>query len=246
MSILALQILAVYLVFEFSGLMGRGAEASRSRLVGNAAAMVAAIGAFAWPLMGWLAWLALVLVAAAHQGVRRLVWAIAPGPRQSLSREAAQLVCHLLLLLGWLAVIWHTTKTPTAQTALAWGAIASSEIALKGVVGLAGITVAIGGGTVLIRALLAHLGKEIDTEKMGVGRVIGDLERILIFLLALEGQLGAVGLVLTAKSLARFEDFKQQEFAEYYLVGTLSSTLVALISATAVTSLWQLIPQLTP
>ena len=36
-------------------------------------------------------------------------------------------------------------------------------------------------------------------------------------------------LIFAAKSIARFEDLKKREFAEYYLIGTLSSILLAML-----------------
>ena len=45
-------------------------------------------------------------------------------------------------------------------------------------------------------------------------------------------QISAVGLVLTAKSIARYDRIsKDQEFAEYYLLGTLLSTICAVAAA---------------
>lgn len=44
------------------------------------------------------------------------------------------------------------------------------------------------------------------------------------------GQWGAVGLGLTAKSIARFKKMDEQAFAEVYLVGTMTSVLVAMLS----------------
>ena len=41
------------------------------------------------------------------------------------------------------------------------------------------------------------------------------------------GEWGALGFVLTAKSVARFKELENKEFAETYLVGTLTSFLVA-------------------
>ncbi|HEX6988881.1 MAG TPA: hypothetical protein VF282_05375 [Bacillota bacterium] len=58
------------------------------------------------------------------------------------------------------------------------------------------------------------------------GRLIGNLERFIILTLTLHGQLAAVGFVLAAKSVARFE--MAREHAEYFLVGTLTSTGLAL------------------
>ena len=64
-----------------------------------------------------------------------------------------------------------------------------------------------------------------------VGSVIGKLERILTVTLVLCNQIGAIGFVLTAKSLARYKQLDNQNFAEKYLVGTLSSTTIAIIAA---------------
>ena len=64
-----------------------------------------------------------------------------------------------------------------------------------------------------------------------VGSVIGKLERILTVILVLCGEMGAIGFVLTAKSLARYKQPDNQSFAEKYLVGTLSSTAIAIIVA---------------
>lgn len=60
------------------------------------------------------------------------------------------------------------------------------------------------------------------------GLAIGILERIFVLTLVLYGQFTAIILVLAAKSIARFEDLKNREFAEYYLIGTFSSMLFAL------------------
>lgn len=67
-----------------------------------------------------------------------------------------------------------------------------------------------------------------DTIK--AGRIIGTIERIImLFFLSIQ-QYSSVGLVLTAKSIARYNKISEnQEFAEYYLLGTLLSTICVLI-----------------
>ena len=65
-------------------------------------------------------------------------------------------------------------------------------------------------------------------ETIRAGRVIGILERWLIMVLMLSGQYAGIGFVLTAKSIARFKNFDQEQFAEYYLMGTLYSALFAI------------------
>lgn len=63
-----------------------------------------------------------------------------------------------------------------------------------------------------------------------IGRSIGTLERIVMVILISINQYSAVGLVLTAKSIARYDRIsKEQEFAEYYLLGTLLSTIWAIV-----------------
>lgn len=62
------------------------------------------------------------------------------------------------------------------------------------------------------------------------GRLIGTLERIIMLILISRGQYSAAGLVLTSKSIARYDRIsKDQDFAEYYLLGTLMSTAGAIL-----------------
>lgn len=64
-----------------------------------------------------------------------------------------------------------------------------------------------------------------------VGRIIGKLERLIISSFVLCNQFGAIGFVLAAKSIARYKQLEDKNFAEKYLVGTLSSTAIAFITA---------------
>ena len=70
-------------------------------------------------------------------------------------------------------------------------------------------------------------GKTVQGDR-NAGRMIGTLERIIMVIFIAIGQYSAVGLVLTAKSIARYDRIsKDQSFAEYYLLGTLLSTICA-------------------
>ena len=64
-----------------------------------------------------------------------------------------------------------------------------------------------------------------------VGATIGILERILIVVFVLTGTDVAIGFVVAAKTLARFRLLDDRDFAEYYLLGTLASVSVAIVSA---------------
>jgi hypothetical protein len=73
-----------------------------------------------------------------------------------------------------------------------------------------------------------------DKKENKVGSVIGQLERMIIAILLLCGQYSAIGLVLTAKSIARFKQLEDKAFAEKYLIGTLISLAIALVATMAV------------
>jgi hypothetical protein len=64
-----------------------------------------------------------------------------------------------------------------------------------------------------------------------VGATIGILERILVVVFVLTGTEAAIGFVVAAKTLARFRLLDDRDFAEYYLLGTLASVAVAIVTA---------------
>jgi len=73
-----------------------------------------------------------------------------------------------------------------------------------------------------------------DSEKesqRSAGAVIGILERCIILLLLSVGQYSAIGFVLTAKSIARYNKIAEDPaFSEYYLLGTLLSVMLVIVS----------------
>ena len=69
----------------------------------------------------------------------------------------------------------------------------------------------------------------VDLQELNRGRLIGNLERIVLTIVVAAGSYSALGFLIAAKGLVRFEEFeKSREFTEYFLVGSLSSVLVAL------------------
>lgn len=64
-----------------------------------------------------------------------------------------------------------------------------------------------------------------------IGATIGVLERLLIVIFVLSGAVAAIGFVVAAKTLARFKQLDDRDFAEYYLLGTLASVAIGLASA---------------
>ena len=88
--------------------------------------------------------------------------------------------------------------------------------------------------SVFIRKLFTSISSKTypkaNLEELKAGNIIGKLERIIIAILLLNNQFGVMGFVLTAKSIARFKQMENKDFAEKYLIGTLTSFLIALIS----------------
>ena len=70
--------------------------------------------------------------------------------------------------------------------------------------------------------------EEEKTTSIRTGELIGKLERLIVAALVLNGAAASIGFVLTAKSVARFKQFDDKDFAERYLVGTLLSVSIAL------------------
>jgi hypothetical protein len=85
----------------------------------------------------------------------------------------------------------------------------------------------------LVRLALTVTKLEIPKTRMGeAGRIIGPIERILIFGSLLAGIGSAAALIVAAKSAIRFSEIRYGEgtdpLAEYILVGSLSSWGIAL------------------
>lgn len=99
-----------------------------------------------------------------------------------------------------------------------------------------GYAVVIFVGSTIVKMICRpfHFEEKIQLSGIpGAGKYIGILERFLILTLVLINQYGVIGFVLAAKSVVRFEGLKDQKFAEYYLIGTLTSTSIALVGGLA-------------
>ncbi len=105
------------------------------------------------------------------------------------------------------------------------------------------------GGGYLIRFLTRSMAESVKTiepresgeQLQNAGLYIGWLERFLILTALLLQSPVAVGLILTAKAIVRYPEFKSVRFAEYVLIGTLLSVSLAL--AGAVFLAWLLLGQ---
>ena len=92
----------------------------------------------------------------------------------------------------------------------------------------------------LIRYLLKPLSRQLKVEDGAAGEAresleglsnaglyLGWLERGLLVVAFAISSFTAVGLIIGAKSVARFPEFRSRAFAEYFLIGTLISVAIA-------------------
>lgn len=103
---------------------------------------------------------------------------------------------------------------------------------------LAGLFFLLNESNFLIRIVFEISGKvpvtketrEPDKKELNAGRIIGILERIIIFFFIIIGQFAAVGFVIAAKGVVRYKELEDRNFAEYVLIGTLMSSLLSMFT----------------
>jgi len=70
--------------------------------------------------------------------------------------------------------------------------------------------------------------KIIETSNKA-GSLIGKLERTLILTLVLSKSYASISLIFAAKSVARFKNFEDKDFIDYYIIGTFVSVITAIL-----------------
>ncbi|GIN59813.1 hypothetical protein J8TS2_41320 [Lederbergia ruris] len=61
------------------------------------------------------------------------------------------------------------------------------------------------------------------------GKLIGYIERLLVIILTVIGAYPSIAFIIAAKSIARFKQLDDRNWAEYFLLGTLSSIFLGLV-----------------
>jgi len=101
------------------------------------------------------------------------------------------------------------------------------------------VAVVFGGGYFvqkITQYFMHHIDEKLMQAKPGLpsaGKYIGWLERSLVVTFIVGGYPDGIGLLLAAKALARYPEIKNDDkhhFAEYFLIGTLTSVALALLA----------------
>lgn len=135
---------------------------------------------------------------------------------------------HALLIATAAVMLTHSSFS-----AMAYG-IQLSQSARMRILETATIYVAVifGGGyliRILTRSFAVPGSDETPAQLANAGLYVGWIERFLVITSILMQSPVLVGLILTGKSIARFPEFKEARFAEYFLIGTLLSISLSVL-----------------
>ena len=166
---------------------------------------------------------------------------------QNLNRNRGLLLVLHFLVIGILSSPWAELQPngfsemliTSAENVLVPGRDITRAELVQVQTFLFGLLMVLNEANIILRYLLQVMGleslgtkgEEVDQQEYSTGRLIGLLERIFVFLFVLLNQFTAIGFILAAKGVARFQDFKSRTFAEYVLIGTLLSALLAMAVA---------------
>jgi hypothetical protein len=70
----------------------------------------------------------------------------------------------------------------------------------------------------------------VDTVELNHGRLIGNIERLILVLFVAQGQYTALAFFFAAKGLIRSKDIERRAWADYLILGSLTSFLVAVVA----------------
>lgn len=176
-------------------------------------------------LQAWTCWQAPVFILIVHS--------LIDFSKHRINSETAMTftvdqLAHVASLIGlsWLLVYFNWLSAFTG-------------IGYKPLIGIAGFIATVHGSSFLIAKVAKRLTEENKLKLKGLlnaGKLIGQLERSLIFLFVFIGQPAGIGFLVAAKSILRFENAKNQKLAEYVLIGTLLSFSLAI--ALSYLTLW--------
>jgi len=190
------------------------------------------------PLSLWhtATWAALGLLIAGHLALDLTKSALIrryPGLDGALLYGSDQLLHLVVVALA--ALVALQMAPPAAEMLDFWTTTRDTFLAY-----LVVVTATVFPAGYLIRHLLQPLSRQLAVSRdhqnydsleglSNAGLYLGWLERGLLVIAFAMGSFTAVGLIIGAKSVARFPEFKSRAFAEYFLIGTLISVAIAAI-----------------
>lgn len=180
-------------------------------------------------------WELAIVVAAAHFVIDAVkLWALPLRVRRSFAAFALDQTAHLATLC---AAAIHFPGAVAAGSWAGW-----LDIAVVPALLLSGMIVTVTAGGYAVGMLTARFSQQVESRGMvDAGRMIGQLERALIFLLIMVEQPAGIGFLIAAKSILRFDTTREDhKTSEYVIIGTLASVTWALLTSYATRGLLEI------
>lgn len=179
-------------------------------------------GLFAWMMIGWQYWLVALVIWITHT--------ITDGWKSykanTVTYFLADQFIHLLIILG----CWYFTFYSQQDILQVWQKLNTHEQFWKVITAIVFLTVPSG---ILIGQFTKQWRDKIaDADSLAnAGKWIGIIERIVIFIFVMQSQYSAIGLLVAAKGIIRFNEKDRPETkTEYLVIGTLMSIGISVIT----------------
>lgn len=201
--------------------LSRQTDLARSAVVGAVVSALLAVAlGYGWHLL-WVAPLVAAIVAA---------WSVRDQPVWGWALPAA----GVLALAAGQLVPRGRPPIATWFSSLEIGTLAAVPVQ-EAVLALAVAVFLVQSANVVVRRVLTDVGPGVmeEEQRLRGGRVLGPIERLAIFALALGGNVAAISAIVAAKGILRFPEISRDAAsglkAEYVLVGSFVSWALALV-----------------
>ncbi len=179
-------------------------------------------GLFAWILIGWKYWLVALIIWLTHTLIDGWKSYQKPTVRFFLIDQSL----HLVVIL----ICWYFSFIKWIDVQLAWQQLNTQTAIWKTITALVFLTTPAG---ILIGQCTKQWRDQIENAASlaNAGKWIGIIERVIIFIFVLFSQFSAIGLLVAAKGIIRFNEKERPEIkTEYLVIGTLMSIGIAIIT----------------
>jgi hypothetical protein len=185
-----------------------------------------------------------------HIGVALFTFAAAMALPLARSRVSPRYLAEFeiganLLYIASVASLAQWTALPLSDST--WFGLLNRQVAAVLFIGAITVFV-LRGGTHIVRGVLdkgqtlpGHTAPHslpdgsspeptLDVNEYNRGRIIGNIERLMLMTFVALHAYEALAFLLTAKGFLRSKELEQLDFADYFLVGTLISSMVAIVA----------------
>lgn len=179
-------------------------------------------GALAWLLAGAQYWMVATVITVTH--------ILIDGWKSYREKTVRWFLIDQLLHLLVIAGCWYVIFIKWTDVQTMWQQLNIQVTIWKTITAFVFLTAPAG---ILIGQLTQQWRNKIDDAESlaNAGKWIGITERIIILIFVLYGQFSAIGLLVAAKGIIRFNEKDRQEVkTEYLVVGTLLSIGLAIIT----------------